>query len=137
MESLVEKWKNTINSKNFSSSFRESHNLMKNSLQSSIEKPPIKPSTAGFPSSIRKAKLQESSSSSDELSLELFKQPPPKKNKQNSVPNSVKKQEKAKDNTPIKAKNKDFIKENVYLILDLFDREMPLKGFSLVIYWKI
>ena len=127
MESLVEKWKNTLNSKNFSNSFRESQNMMKNSLQSSNEKPPIKP-TIALPSSIRKAKNNKSSSDSDELSLELFKQPQSKKPKQKSVLNSVRKEEKNEKNTTLKSKNKDFIKENVYLILDLFDREIPLKG---------
>lgn len=84
MESLVEKWKTTLNSKTFSNSFRESQSMMKNSLQSSNEKPPIKPSV-GLPSSIRKPLNRESSSSSsDDLSMEMLKNPPKGKNKQNS-----------------------------------------------------
>lgn len=124
MESLVEKWKNTLNSKNFSNSFRESQNIMKNSLQSSNEKPPIK-SSVGLPSSIRKPLNRESSSSSsDDLSMEMLKNPPKGKKKQNSAVNSARKTEK----TPRKLENNEFIKENVYLILDLFEREIPLKG---------
>ena len=124
MESLVEKWKTTLNSKNFSNSFRESQSMMKNSLQSSNEKPPIKPSVV-LPSSIRKPLNRESSSSSsDDLSMEMLKNPPKAKNKQNSAVNSARKNEKI----PKKQENNEFIKENVYLILYLFEREIPLKG---------
>ena len=127
MESLVEKWKTTLNTKNFANSFRESQSMMKNSLQSSNEKPPIKPSV-GLPSSIRKPLNRESSSSSsDDLSMEMLKNPPKNKAKQNSAANSARKTVPA-EKTPRKPENKDFIKENVYLLLDLFEREIPLKG---------
>lgn len=129
MESLVEKWKTTLNSKTFSNSFRESQSMMKNSLQSSNEKPPIKPSV-GLPSSIRKPLNRESSSSSsDDLSMEMLKNPPKGKNKQNSAVNSARKKM-ATEKTPRKQENNEFIKENVYLILDLFEREVPLKGLD-------
>lgn len=131
MESLVEKWKTTINSKNFSNSFRESQNMAKNnSLQSSNEKPPIKPSV-GLPSSIRKnLRAVSSTSSDDDLSLELFRQPAEKK-KQPKL-NSAKKTKVLNENTPVKSITKDFIKENVYLVLDLFEKEIPLKGFRII-----
>lgn len=131
MESLVEKWKTTLNTKKLGT-VRESQSMLKNSLQASNEKPPIKPN-GGLPSSIRKPLKRESSSSSDdELSMELFKNPPRNKiTKADSTNNSARKQttEKQTENTPKRTEGgKDFIKEQVYLILDLFEQEIPLKG---------
>lgn len=120
MESLVEKWKNTINSRNFSSSFRES--------QGTAEKPPKKPM---FPSNSNKKSAEKrenssSSSSSDELSLDLFKK---KKNFKGTAEKIEKKSEIIEKKTAKTDKNNDIIKESVYLILDLFENEeISVKG---------
>lgn len=133
MESLVEKWKNTLNSRNFSSSLRENTSIKnKASLQSSNEKPP-NPKSSKKNLSNYKSKIKtpsESSSSSDDLSLDLFK----KSSHKNLVASKTFQESGRKQVGNFETKAPDFIKENVYLILGLFENEeVSLKGEKLKI----
>ena len=106
MESLVEKWKITQNNKNFSNTLRESQAILKNSLQFSNEKPPKKPISINNSGKkpLNKHDFSSSSSSSEDISIDLFKNSSNKK-KPVLKEDLRKKNEKIKENLKISKEN--------------------------------